>query len=258
MTVVDVTPFQAHVEIDITGLPVGTATILVERVVGSDVRPVRGARDLTVAGTGALVRDWEIPLGVEVTYRVVARNAAGGTLGTGFAQVELPGPTVPHLWLSDPLEENSARLVVATNETDTERTWGASVSQVVPFGRALPSLTVGSRARLSEWPLTLLTQTQAEADEMRAFMLDASFILIRPPANMGLPPLLYGSPASIVEVPHPSGVSLWRMPLTVSGGPLVHIVAHAWTYGDLEQLGLLYGDLPSMFPTYRDLQRGPA
>ena len=248
------------VEVDVSGLPAGTATITVERTVGADVRPVRGGRAAPVAGDGALLWDWEAPLGVGVGYRVLALDADGVQLGaSGFTSVATPGVERPDVVLSDPLEGGSARLVHALDGTDAQRGWVRPVSQVHPSGVAAdPLLHVPGRASVQPWPLTRFTETQADSDELREFLLSAAFLLVRPPAGIGLPPLLYGQPASITERPHLTGASTWDMPLTLSGGPLVHLLTSVWTYGDLEALGILYGDLPSMFPTYRDLQRGPA
>ena len=247
------------VEVDVSELPAGTVAVTVERTVDADVRPVRGGRELPVAGDGALVWDWEVPLGYDIGYRVIALAANGSQLGaSGFGQVTTPGIERPYVVLSDPLEGGSARLVHALSGTDAQRSWSLPVSQVHPSTMPDPILHVAGRASVQPWPLRLLTEDQEAADSLREFLLSAAFVLVRTPAGIGLPPLLYGMPASITERPLLDGSATWDMPLTVSGGPLVHILTSVWTYGDLESLGLLYGDLPAMFPTYRDLQRGPA
>ena len=101
-------------------------------------------------------------------------------------------------------------------------------------------------------------------------MLNATSVLVRPPSHLDLPPVAYGVPPEVTEVPIGPRTATatphhhWGMTVTQTRGPGRDIVRGAWTYGDIAALGLTYRDLftayglPSgSFGSYRDLLRAP-
>lgn len=245
------------VRIDIADLPAGATTISVSRIIDGNVDHVRGARDLLVAGSGGIVTDWETPLGASVTWFVEAMDSTGAVLSTDQVAIEVPGVDMPHVVLSDPLEEASAQSYRAVLGTDETRTWERKLEAVAPSGQRLPRLTVGAQS-YGDFTLLLLTETHEAGARLRSFLENAAALMVRPPAGIGLPAVIVGHAGTITESPTVTqGVSVWRLPITRSLGPRIQTLAAAWTYGDLADLGLTYGELSATFPTYRDLQAGP-
>lgn len=151
-------------EILVSRGPEAGTVVTVERSTAYGWVPVRGA--VGVVGAGALLlRDFECPLNVPVTYRA---TLTGTTVGQFEATATVPSSTA---WLHDPLNPRTAVQVrtVSPGGVDALR---ASLAQAdlpqavdfaTPLGADLPVASIGQRQRATSAPVVL---DCAEADSV--------------------------------------------------------------------------------------------
>lgn len=259
------------VDIAVSGLPVGTASLSVLRVVSADIlsaASVRGASSALV-GTTADVTDWDAPTGVPVTYRVTALSGDGTVLESAEATSDvIPDPGGSLGWLSDPLDVDSPLTVTMMMGTDAQRNYDMPVSLSYPVGDGLGRAVYGTR-RQPTYQLVLRVEGLTAASTLRELLTRNASMLWRPPSHLGLPPVIYGvaQPQELPQGPRPVGdtpVFYWSADLTATRGPGWDILRGGWTYGDILALGLTYRQLftawglpADSFGSYRDLLRGP-
>lgn len=93
------------VEVFFASFPSGTVSVTVWRLSGGLSMKVRGAADAATAGQLTRI-DFEVPFGVEVTYRAECFNAVGQRIGyTGQASTLLD---IPGMWVHNPLDPQGA------------------------------------------------------------------------------------------------------------------------------------------------------
>ena len=264
------------VDIAISGLPVGTASLSVLRVVSVDIlaaASVRGASSALV-GTTADVTDWDAPTGVPVTYRVTALSGDG----TVLESAEATSDVIPDQWgaiegwrgwLSDPLNPTAAKSVCLLAGTGASRTSSMPVAFSYPatsggFARAV----YGTRRKPSH-QVIVYAKDPVEVAEISELLTTCPSLLFRPPSAMRLPPVIYGVSPDVVEVPFGERgkgdpQTRWVLDLTATRGPGRDVIRGGWTYSDILALGLTYRQLftawglpADSFGSYRDLLRGP-
>lgn len=171
---VTVTPYLdespcPRVEVYVTAGPTGSVAVTVWRLAGGREYKMRGA--VKAPYSGAFTRiDFEVPLGIPVTYRVEYLNAAGKSLGfVSAAPVTL---AVTDTWIHNPLDPQGATRV------DLMDTAGQTISRPVPgeisrpIGRRVGVLLTRPRQGVTGLVLDVATETFAEADRMQAMLGD--------------------------------------------------------------------------------------
>lgn len=177
-------------------LPTGTQTLHVNRVADGVTYTVRGASNAFAAG-GAVIEDWEIPVGVLVTYQATAFDESGVSLGSVeefTATVSCP-PSLA--WISDPVNPNSVVQVQARRDFGDTLT---NVRQVQTYqvGDRVVAL-LGAMGKLSNLNLHVQTKTLADADMLKTILMQTS-VLIRTTPPTRVPRLLYVVVPQVNEV----------------------------------------------------------
>lgn len=190
---------RADLFIDTFDLDGSTVTITVWQTSSAGSFRVRNAIRRTSAG-GFLVTDYEIPLGVEVTYRVEQFNGAG--VSTGFAALSLLTTVnvgVGFAVLSDPLNPRHAVLVSASPQ------FGGQVKRVRPVSTYRAGVNtvalMGLEGLLTDLPLACETESLADADMLELVLAETQF-LVRVQTGMArIPPILHVVSGEPVQKP---------------------------------------------------------
>jgi hypothetical protein len=142
---------------------------------------VRGVAARDVAGTTALdTDDLEAPLGVQVTYRAVARNADGETLNAAAIAVTLTGEDD---WLVDLDSAGNSGPVLVESFAELDYAVPQGVHQII--GRRSPIVTSGIRATPTS-DLVVLALTDDDAERLRRALTGVSPVLLRTPVDRGV------------------------------------------------------------------------
>ena len=248
------------VDIGVTSLPSGTASVLIERLWESTSAPIRD--DGTVAGLTGHAVDYDAPVGRPMSWRVTALSASGGTLEQGTSwQVTIAAPAAGWCWISDPMAPRGAMLLPLAVDSDAVRSYAADVKAVPVSGASTPQAIGGVRQVASDWPLIIGTDTAADAAAFEVLISGGQVLLLR---------------ADPATMPHRTGVVFLAVPTFVrhnylpaafvdwegSGfealGPAIPSAVVSRAYSDLKAAGGTYATLKSAWSgkTYLDLARG--
>lgn len=232
-----VTPFadmapspRVKVFIDSADLNVSTSTITVHQIsVAGDIE-VRNMKRVASAG-GFAATDYEPPLGVPITYRVMQYNASGVELGYVLSLVTQVDIDPTKAVLSDPLAPGTAVMVNALAD------FGGTLkrerpSRVYRAGYRTVAL-MALQSLLDDVPLHCETDTIADADMLEDVLAAGQFLVRVMPATR-LPLLFH------VVVPQPVqkpidvqfGGSLveWDMDATEVSRPTIDILVAVISY----------------------------
>jgi hypothetical protein len=180
-------PPSAHLVWEAADLPAGTHTIKVTRTADGVSYVVRGASALFADG-GAVLDDYEIPLGVQVSYVAEAFDSDGAPLG---AQDALTGQvdTDPSMgWVSDPTNPNA---VVQVELKDDFAQDLITVRQVQTYqvGDRVVAL-LGALGKLTSIPLRMQTKTIPDYHTLVGILRQTAVLIRTAPPTLQ-PRLLY-------------------------------------------------------------------
>lgn len=154
-----------RVEVLITDIPLGAATVTVHRLAAGRDFEVRGAVKTPV--TGALTRiDFEVPFGVDATYRAELFNSSG--LSIGFSDTATTFVDVEETWVHNPLDPQGATTVMFRDNaarsiqrpTEGEPQW--------PMGRTVAVIVSGQRRGIQDVTLDVVVDSIDQADRLQA------------------------------------------------------------------------------------------
>lgn len=193
--------------------------IVVESAVGGDLlrdgEPVRGGLGLT---GDAIVDDYEVPFGVDVTYTLDGQSATGRlTMGVSA----LSHPTDPLLTVTG-----------LTVETDDDWQWTAPGTAHQVLGSEWPVVTFSRRTE-HNGRLVLIT-SYADRQPMRDILVTGSPLLLRVPPGCPVDDMwLWPQTAtrSFIGPPNASGNVRWLLDyqrVTKPGGEVVVDPGNAW------------------------------
>lgn len=255
-----------RVEVVVTPMPGDADTITVWRSWKGQYAVVRDADAASVSGD-FLVVDYEVPLGVPVTYTCRTADAAG------TPSQESSGTTttvnVSELWIQDPLDPTTALaaridLVQTTGvslhgESFMPATYSADIQITPVAGSALPVAFSGTRRAASRMPLSLITWDVDATDQLRLLLRQAFPLCIRTPADIPqLTGLTYVALDDVLETPYPGWDStLFTATVDSVRGPGAGIVVQVRTYDDLLDEAGTYSALLGLYSTYVEVLRGP-
>lgn len=270
-----ITPIWAdnppHVTITVTGMPTGTATMTITRIVGTHETTVRGADRSLVAGTSGLVVDWDAPVGQTITYRVDCWSAGGGALtgGVAIGQATTGGIDCDTAWISDPLDPSTGMHVTLMAGSDDEVSHDQQVSLSTPrWSTHLPSAVVGGRQLGGKRTLVVRLDTLDAAQHMEDMLASAVMILVRAPAIRHRTGSLYMVPATVTEhrerdyADNPGHTeTTWTLTGDEVDPGRMPVMVAPWTYADARSYAATrkvttYRALPTLWATYLDVQRG--
>jgi len=176
-------PVKLAAVLDVTAIPAGSTTITVSRKGPSGIAAnVRGATKASVSGTTFNVHDYEIPLGVTVTYTAEAFNASGTSLGTATVLFTI-AYTDCEAWLVDIARPTNSLQIMVESMSELAFPVPAGVHRVLdrraPVVTALPAWTPTS-------DLHLLVGSLDERDNVRAVLGTGYPILLRTSPELGV------------------------------------------------------------------------
>ena len=181
-------PPSAHMVWEADDLPAGTHTIQVTRAADGVSYVVRGASDLFADG-GAVLDDYETPVGVLVTYTAEAFDSSGVSLGPTADTLTGTITSDPSMgWVSDPTNPNN---VVQVELKDDFAQTLTTVRQVQTYqvGDRVVAL-LGALGKLSNLTLRMQTKTIDDYKTMLG-ILQQTAVLIRTAPPTLQPRLLY-------------------------------------------------------------------
>lgn len=173
-----------------------TASVLQISSAGQNV--VRGAERIPTAG-GLFVTDFEVPLGIPVTYQATLYNSSGTSIGLttpGTVQVNIdPDEIVVQDFLAP---AKSVRV-------DADMTFGSQIRSVRPSQRYVSGTDTivlqGEPGLAQQIPLRMNTRTLAAADMLASILTEGSALIRSMPGGTRLPQLLYVSISEMSQVP---------------------------------------------------------
>ncbi|MGO5416101.1 hypothetical protein ACTQXJ_09235 [Collinsella sp. LCP19S3_C6] len=243
------------VDMLVTEVPAGVVSLRVWRVVDGVRVPVRGQH--VPLGSSARVVDWDIPVGVPVTYLVEAVSSSGQVVGTGGESVQaVVSPGHSRAWLSDPMAPLGT-VVVGVLRSESRGRWSSASEMVRPMG-GLPVTVGGARqVRVRSW--RLVAEDEATVQAVDRIMLAGPTVLLRgDPECLDHPTgLLYVSAADVESertVPHLPRVA-WQVDGYESRGPAILPVVPSRTYADDMAEHPTYQDSTAAAATYLDRLR---
>lgn len=245
------------VQVLFSSLHASTAEVTLWRLSPDGQQVVRGAEREYAVG-GFVITDYEVPLGVETTYRAEQFNSAGTSLGfTDAAAITVEGdPSCA--WVQDPLDPGSAVLVELGGSFGNDLKWDRPVGRHFAGGRTVA--LYGPPGLLSDVNLDMQTKTLPDADRLRA-VLQRTGVLVRtlPPARV--PRLLYVvvSRVSEQEVDAQYGGGWIRFPASgdeVSPTTRAIVVA-LFTWADIDAAYATWDLVKANYLTWLDVKANP-
>lgn len=268
--IIDLVPHNSppRVDVSISGLDPTTERLTIVRIVDGEEWPVRLA-GVILAGTGAFTEDHEAPTGAVLYYRVTAYNATGAVLEEQQTSVAaLTDAPESWVWLSDPLDATSARLVLMTSETDRERTYPIPLSISHPrssrYGTAAYSHAAYGRRQFGPGRWQIFCETGEEHDAVMALL--AGSVLIRPQQWHRLGAQIYGVPDGLTAAVTGKApgeqeyFSILTFEITPTRGPGVSVLVPRRTWADVLSEGATWNDINAttggLYVSWRDVLRG--
>jgi len=180
---------RAAAKLDLTGIPGTGSTLTISRTGPSGTAAgVRGAVKAAVPGTTYTVRDFEIPLGVNVTYTATVYDAGGVSIGTASVVFRVPY-TDCQAWLVDLARPTNSLQVVIESLASLDYPVPSGIYRVLnrrsPVVVALPGQTPAAE-------LVVLTDNLYERDQCRYLFGSGYPILVRTTQEMGIGNAYFG------------------------------------------------------------------
>ena len=164
-------------------VPAGQNRLSLERVGPSGTSAfVRGNQVAIVLPGPLVIRDFEAPIGVSLTYTVTTwADATPGTTDTGTATITIPDGGCDDTWLTDLARPTNTQQVVL--EALDELAYQVPVGVHDVIGRRTPIVS-SDIANTPTFELLFLTDTDGAREQARATLGNGVPVLLRtPPAN---------------------------------------------------------------------------
>lgn len=246
-------------------MPSDADAMTIWRNYGGQSSTVRGVVDMSVSGD-TLVTDYEVPLGVDVTYTCQTFDVSGipSALSPPSAVVNL---AVTSAWAQDPLDPSSANEWPLRSPGATVMKLGslsgyafrADQALTTTVGSTLPIGMSGVRRDAGSIPVVIATSSGAAHDGLQALLRQAGANLcLRLPVKVPiLPRVSYLQIGDITPVMDPNWLRVvWSFVGTSIEGPALNIIIPVRTYDQLASEAATYSGLTALYATYLDAQRG--
>jgi hypothetical protein len=196
---------RAAARVEVSGILAGTASLTVERIGPSGTAAsVRGAHLADWSAGVFLVRDYEAPLGVELTYTAIAYNAAGVELGRVSQTFALPSGALDDPWLVDLAFPTNSEQVTVESLRELAFETPTGVHRVI--NRRDPVLT-SSASWTPSGDLIFSTASDLQRDRARAILGTGVPVLLRTPPEQGVGNMYLGIRSFAQE--RPSRIALY-------------------------------------------------
>ena len=155
-------------QITITDLPAGTASLRVERVLDDLTERVRGDSTTPIIGTTAAITDWAMPIvadGRNITYQVTPYGAGGQPLQAPTTRQQwLPAAGHDVTWLADPDDPVGAVRVTHLSSSDDDDETATATIDLLHTVTGLPVPQPRGRWRRSRaWLIEATDETTIQA-----------------------------------------------------------------------------------------------
>lgn len=239
-------------------LSASVATVSVVQISSAGEFPVRGATGINAAG-GAVVIDYEAPLGVPVSYRAEQFDAAGVSLGlTASASVQLnisPGDVI----VQDFLAPKKAVRVDAHSSFGGEVRTSRTATRYRAGGNTL--VLMGEVGLAEQVPLTVNTRTLAAADTLESVLAEGTVLIRSMPGVLRIPQLLYCAIPEVSQVPMDvqwGGEWVrWDLVGDEVSRPTMSVVEPVFTYDLYRGTYATYAAAKAAYPTYLAAKSNP-
>lgn len=146
---------------------------------------VRGAGELVVtAGSTVIVRDYEAPLGVPLTYTATSWPiATPASTESASDTITVPSSSADNPWLVDLAKPTNTLRVILESLAELEYRQASGVHEVL--NRRSPIVT-GDLARTPTFDLVFVTLELAERERARAALGNGTPLLVRTPPEHGV------------------------------------------------------------------------
>lgn len=246
-----------RVDITVTGAPVGAAFVSVYSI-AAEQATVRNANRTPATGD-FFVTDFQVPLGVPVTYRAEHFNAAGVSLGlSGDASTQVDSDP-QYIVIQDPLAPK--RFV----KVDAPPSFASTLSR----RRAMATYNVGGRTVAlmgelglrSDVSIEVSTRTLEQADMLQSVLAEAPFLVRTMPEIVRLPPLFYGVTTSFSELPVDVDLGgewvRWSLTAQEVSPLLLDIIEAVVTYARFKAAFATYAEAKAVYATYLQAKQSP-
>jgi hypothetical protein len=236
-------------------------------------RPVRGARKLTVNGSGA-VTDYEAALNRTVTYEIEVTSGLNYGATMSPANVTVASAT---WWIQDPLVPASAISVdpgadypnspALTASAVKALEYAADISLIPVMGSSEPVAIGGQRLAAAGVPLHMVTTAAEATTSLRNLLAQSSVVLLRPGqtgAGTEIPGKSYMAVKAPVERPVTvawgGSMTRWELVGDTVAAPTAAILVPIWTYGNVQDLWTTYQAAQTALgsKTYLDVYKSPS
>jgi hypothetical protein len=181
--VATIEPEVDNVRLDYT-VPAGGTTVTFTRVGPSGISAgVRGWVGAAASPGAVIARDFEVPIGVLVTYTAQTFNSSGGVVDTQTVQVTIPSTGCTGTWLNDLARVTNTLQVEIESLPELDYQMVTSTHEVID--RRDPIVT-SDVAHTPEFELSFLTDTLDQRDQARDALGNGVPVLLRTPPDLGI------------------------------------------------------------------------
>lgn len=241
---------RSSVRIDVTVASPKNRLLLSRTSPSGAYAEVRSWAPGTVAPGAVIARDFEVPIGVPVTYTADSwQDPAGAhTLETGT--ITVPAADSCDTWLTDLVRAGNSQRVTIEALAELAHDVPATVHQIL--GRR-PPIVVSDIAQTPTFDLSFLTDSDTERDAARSTLGNGAPVLLRTPPDWGIGNLYFAVLAfgegRIVTEPTQQA-RRWSVSAVQVERPDADLFV---------PLGpVTYADVKATFGTYADLKAGRA
>lgn len=255
-----------RVDVSIAPMPPDAVKITVYRSWAGRQRAIRGGDHALVSGD-YITFDYEVPLGILVSYTVVSYDVNG--VASAASDPATVTVNATDIWAQDPLSPNSAMPVSVGGPGLTswkledmfgQLSYSSDVAMAGIVGSDLPSAIGAIRQRASKIPIAIYTEDATASAFLRELLLHTFPLCLRTPARYGFfDGLLYLSAPTITEIPARrtgESYSVWVFEADNVLPPGLAIIVPVRVYDDLKDEAATYSALKALYATYNDLKRG--
>ncbi|WP_394253631.1 hypothetical protein [Arthrobacter pityocampae] len=253
--------------VTVTGLLPGEQVVSVWRTADGKREAVRGARTIPAVDS-FYVEDYEVPLGISVTYELdVVTGADAGVQGVrGDVVIDSE-----HGYIQDAANPATAIQVRGSGTQGVVLRAGsfkrfgyeADVSTFRVLGDPRPVTVSSPRGAPTGIPLEFRTMSDSESAKLRDLISTAVLLVIRPSPRWGsaMPSTATYSASSITESPVLAhGLTRWETTGDIVRGSSARILVPLWSYQDVGDIFATYDQKQAAAGagTYLDDQKNPA
>ncbi len=235
-----------------------TSVLITRTPPSGDTVAIRGAGPTDLLGLSLQTWDYEVPIGIPLTYQGFLYDAAGllvgetNTVDLTWVEEECK------FWLSDPLHPSRTMLVDVLYNGYPEESYDGNITAYQVMNRWDPVVRSTIRGG-ADSTLTIITHTKAEEDNLHLLTGQGGVLLLRSDPKFGIGNLYFVSGVTKNRRPFPDLTRperLWVFDVLEVKTPVGDATGATVTYDDIANAYATYDQLEAAFATYDDLAEG--